>query len=368
MANLIMYDICRVPYYKISDPLFRGSMMLEYGYQASRGSTGNPTPVQYGTLGGANDFYGSGGLLAPNGKIYAPPNDQNAINNQALIIDPKTNITSTIAGIGGAGPKWSPGALAANGKMYFFPISGTTSILSIDPTTNALSTFGSVTAGYGGAVLAPNGKIYAIPMTAGLPVAVFDPSTNQFTSISGATTGGWIGGVLALTGKIYAFPMGNIAAVGFLEIDPTNDSVSTFASFAGTQGFFGGGMAPDGRFYSLPVGNHQSMVFDPFARTVSYFGTTYPLNQFEGNVVGPNGITYGSPRGSATIDTLSMGPVVATGISAGGATAQTSGILVPTGRIYTIPRSASVPFQYLQTNARGTLCENILMSPFFNKF
>lgn len=205
-------------------------------------------------------------------------------------------------------------------------------------------------------------------MTAGLPVAVFDPSTNQFTSISGATTGGWIGGVLALTGKIYAFPMGNIAAVGFLEIDPTNDSVSTFASFAGNQGFFGGGMAPDGRFYSLPVGNHQSIVFDPFARTVSYFGTTYPLNQFEGNVVGPNGITYGSPRGSATIDTLSMGPVVATGISAGGATAQTSGILVPTGRIYTIPRSASVPFQYLQTNARGTLCENILMSPFFNKF
>ena len=61
--------------------------------------------------------------------------------------------------------KWSGGVLAPNGKIYGIP-SYSTQILEIDPNTRTTTLFGDFSSGWGkwiGGVLAPNGKIYAIP-------------------------------------------------------------------------------------------------------------------------------------------------------------------------------------------------------------
>ena len=75
-------------------------------------------------------------------------------------------ITSLIGSVYTGTYKWSGGVLAPNGKIYFAPLNST-KILQLDPTTNTTTLIGSVYEGadqwYGG-VLAPNGKIYFAPL------------------------------------------------------------------------------------------------------------------------------------------------------------------------------------------------------------
>ena len=60
--------------------------------------------------------------------------------------------------------KWTGGVLAPNGKIYGIPY-GSTTVLEIDPVTKTTTEFGSLSgsAKWSGGVLAPNGKIYGIP-------------------------------------------------------------------------------------------------------------------------------------------------------------------------------------------------------------
>jgi hypothetical protein len=70
----------------------------------------------------------SGGILAPNGKIYGIPTTSESV----LIIDPETdeaNITD-ISGLSG-GNKWRGGVLAPNGKIYGMPFNSD-SVLKIN--------------------------------------------------------------------------------------------------------------------------------------------------------------------------------------------------------------------------------------------
>ena len=64
------------------------------------------------------EFKWTGGVLAPNGKIYGIPCDASSV----LIIDPVTNTANTtaITGLSGA-DKWAGGVLAPNGKIYGIP-------------------------------------------------------------------------------------------------------------------------------------------------------------------------------------------------------------------------------------------------------
>src|SRR5690606_29548350 len=81
-----------------------------------------------------------------------------------LKIDPTTDTVSTFGSLASSG-KFYSGVLAPNGMIYGLPFSSA-SILKIDPTTDTVSTFGSVGTSAGkwtGSVLAPNGMIYAIP-------------------------------------------------------------------------------------------------------------------------------------------------------------------------------------------------------------
>ena len=63
------------------------------------------------------------------------------------------------------GNKWSGGVLAPNGKIYFIPFNAS-QILMFDPLTNSISLVGNTYIGsnkWNGGVLAPNGKIYFTP-------------------------------------------------------------------------------------------------------------------------------------------------------------------------------------------------------------
>jgi hypothetical protein len=78
----------------------------------------------------------TGGVLAPNGKIYGIPRTQTSV----LIIDPVTNNANTTAITGLTGSnKWFGGVLAPNGKIYGIPWNST-SVLIIDPVTNTANT------------------------------------------------------------------------------------------------------------------------------------------------------------------------------------------------------------------------------------
>ncbi len=101
----------------------------------------------------------TGGVLAPNGKIYGIPFQATTV----LEIDPVTKTTTEFGSLAGT-YKWWGGVLAPNGKIYGIPCDSKT-VLEIDPVTKTTTEFGSLagTFKWQGGVLAPNGKIYGIP-------------------------------------------------------------------------------------------------------------------------------------------------------------------------------------------------------------
>ena len=60
----------------------------------------------------------------------------------------------------------------------------------------------------------------------------------------------WSGGVLAPNGKIYAIPQNSTF---ILEIDPSNNTTSTFGNFVGSTKWYGGILAPNGKIYGIPA-------------------------------------------------------------------------------------------------------------------
>ena len=74
--------------------------------------------------------------------------------------------TATFGSVGTGQFKWTGGVLAPNGKIYGIPRTAAT-VLEIDPVNRTTTEFGSVGTGsekWMGGVLAPNGKIYGIPL------------------------------------------------------------------------------------------------------------------------------------------------------------------------------------------------------------
>ena len=134
-------------------------------------------------------------------------------------LEPSINLFGSISGF----DKYLGGVLAPNGKIYAIPFSAT-QILEIDPSNNTTTLFGSISGGgkYGGGVLAPNGKIYAIPQNA-TQILEIDPSNNTttlFGSISGSNK--YLGGVLAPNGKIYAIPFDATQILEILNVNTPN--------------------------------------------------------------------------------------------------------------------------------------------------
>jgi hypothetical protein len=132
--------------------------------------------------------------------------------------------TSTFGSFGTTtAPKWTGGVLAPNGKIYCPPTLDATSILVIDPTNDTTTTFGSLNKVWAGGVLAPNGKIYFIPSyPLSTTVLLVDPTTNTVSSF-GSLSGYWESSVLASNGKIYA-PSADGARTDWAIINTSNDT------------------------------------------------------------------------------------------------------------------------------------------------
>lgn len=168
-------------------------------------------------------------VVAANGDIYAAPYSTAA--STVLKIAPG-DIVSEFGSVGSGDSKWMIGALASNGRIYYAPFgSGVTAVLKIDPTTDTVTTFGSLGTGkYCSLVRAPNGFLYGMPALTTTNVLKLNP-TNDTTSTFGTISAGGrcLGnGVLAPNGAIYCG--GNGVGVPFLKIDTTTDTVTTFGS------------------------------------------------------------------------------------------------------------------------------------------
>ena len=71
---------------------------------------------RFGSVSG-NTLKYSGGVLAPNGKIYCIP----FLADTILVIDPIQSTTTTFASPLTTSNKWGGGVLAENGKIYGIP-------------------------------------------------------------------------------------------------------------------------------------------------------------------------------------------------------------------------------------------------------
>ena len=115
-----------------------------------------------------------GGVLAPNGLIYALPGNADNV----LVINPANSTTSNIVIPGANGQVWHGGAVANNGKVFVMPHLGN-SVLVLDTATNTIDTTTLVLSEttdfpYIGAVVAHSGKLYAVPFSAP-NVLILDP-------------------------------------------------------------------------------------------------------------------------------------------------------------------------------------------------
>jgi hypothetical protein len=249
----------------------------------------------------------SGGVLAPNGKIYCLPYSGSKI----LELDPNTRTASTFGTVSGS---YKVSVLAPNGKIIGIPSNAST-ILELDPVAKTTTTFGTVSTGgswrYLGGVLGANGKIYAIPGGAS-DILEIDPDARTVTSVGGSVVSEvvpqndnsssfykWEGGVLAPNGQIYSAPL---YAQSILEIDTNTNPVSirTFENAgSGTWKYSGVVLAPSGKLYALPMNLKTILEINISANPITT--QTFEISElststnFMSGTLGLNGKIYGIP-------------------------------------------------------------------------
>jgi len=89
------------------------------------------------------------------------------------------------------------------------------------------------------------------------------------------------------------------------EINPTNQTASTFGSLAGTSKWLGGVLSPNGRVYGIPYDSTQVLELNPTTSGTTLYGSLSGLNKWSGGVLATNGKIYGMPRDSTQV--LSLG-------------------------------------------------------------
>ena len=132
------------------------STILEIDPNTDDGA-GNPTVKTFGSLSGYYQW--SGGVLAPNGRIYGIPYGSKTI----LEINPTSNPTTDTFGDWSVGYKWNGGVLHTNGKIYGIPYASV-SILEMD-------------LGLPAATGTPGSENWAL---SGLPGDILDPRSAYF--------------------------------------------------------------------------------------------------------------------------------------------------------------------------------------------
>jgi hypothetical protein len=152
-------------------------LMFELGQNLSAGiitSIQKTRRVDVTTITVSNFASFNNGILAPNGKIYMTPSDR---IQTILVIDPQTNITSTIS-INRPEENWAGGVLTPGGIIY---VPGTTRILRLDTNTNEM-TITAIDYSSGHPVYA-NNKLYIMP-TAANYITIIDITTKSLESLT----------------------------------------------------------------------------------------------------------------------------------------------------------------------------------------
>lgn len=256
-----------------------------------------------------------GGVLAPNGKIYYVPwrgNNYSAVS--VCVINPANDTSYTIGSLAhpSSDPsklqpyRWRGCALAPNGKIYCPPEGADTSILVINTTNDTVTQITGVTSTnattgvfskWNSAALAPNGFIYCFGYLNSDSVLKINPTTDTFTKITLPTYTPSFGGTVC-------GPDGNIYGIGlfttrFAKIIPSTDTVS-YISIGSSQGGYGGVVGPDNCIYTYPFSKFDvtTAVFTNLFNT----GLRYPVGTNSGSfVIGSNGRLYGMDQSGNNI-------------------------------------------------------------------
>jgi hypothetical protein len=218
-------------------------------YVASNVLMINPTTNTISYFGSITNNGRVGGVLAPNGNIYCTPITSDGV----LVINTRTNTVSTFgSGLSGT---WNGSILGPNGLIYGIPYGSTSTITVTNTTTNTVTTIGSLNTSltWRFGTLAPNGNIYGIPMfasAASQSIILINPSTNTVSTF-GTVSQGYNGGVLGPDGNIYCAPY---SATNILVINPTTNALTYVGSGLSTS-WIGGILAPNGNIYFIPYGS-----------------------------------------------------------------------------------------------------------------
>jgi len=248
-----------------------------------------------------------GGVVAKNGKIYCNSNT----GNKVLEIDPISRNSTEISFINGAF-SGNNAILSTNGKIYFSPKGTRVGIYNPITKSDSFITVSGLNGFNNCGTLAPNGKIYCISSNGGpLKILVIDPSDDTTSTISTTISSdydSWRSAVLAQNGKIYGIPQ---SSTSILEIDTIAGTATTFGNVLGSAptgnqsfgGRDGGVLGGDGKIYAAPQGSEafnsgiKLLVIDPIQKTLNYVDIPYiyPVSTWIGGVLAPNGKIYFIP-------------------------------------------------------------------------
>jgi streptogramin lyase len=207
----------------------------------------NPLTYEYSNVPAASGF--GGGVLAPNGNVVFIPNTSaniGQLNPTSLVY---SNLTTTGV-LGGTG-----GVLIPNGNVV---IGGTGNICMYNTTSSPPVFSNIIAASLQSPILAPNGNIILFSSSVS-SVASFNPSTLALSTFGSTTTiaSGLGGGALLPSGNIVYTGGSSIAMV-----DPTGLSASTLLSGIPTNSFSGATLVPSGQVVFTPYAAANVVVLD----------------------------------------------------------------------------------------------------------
>ncbi|EGD81992.1 hypothetical protein PTSG_02679 [Salpingoeca rosetta] len=269
---------------------------------------------------GSGDYKWNGGVLAPNGLIYAIPAAVTAI----LIIDPNSNTAdrTSITGLSslrrgcqsatntadvttipdvGVGGSYNSALRLDDNLIYGIPRSGP-AVLIIDPNTNTVDTtsIAGISGGtWEGAAQAGNGLIFSVPYSS-KSVLIIDPKlrTADTTTITGISGGRkWHGAALGGNGFIYGIPYDSRSV---LIINPNTKTIdtTTISGISGYQKWHGAVTAKNGFVVGISRDYYKALIIDPItnrATQQSISGIPGGDARWYGGVLADNGLIYGIP-------------------------------------------------------------------------
>lgn len=239
-------------------------------YLLLKADAGPVSPIGV-SLGAANKY--AYGALAENDCIYATPFQ---VSN-AMKLDPSTGAVTTFGSFGAGSNSWVGMIAAPNGALYCIP-ARYNGCLKIDPTTDtgAIIPVAAYNEFYGGALVGT--KIYCTPFSQNR-VLVIDTADDSSYTIDGVTTTtsdpngrwGWFTRS-SVNGKLYASPR---AESSILVVDPVDDSLSyiTAGLPSGNRKYTGGIEDAYGNIWFIPRNAETLLVVDPRTDTVRQVGS-----------------------------------------------------------------------------------------------